>query len=662
MKKFKRFMHYVFLYLRILIIVLIIGVIGLYGYFYFKYKPMIEEEYENILEIVKENPLEDKVYKEASIIYDVYGNKIASIGSTETRYLKFEDTPEEVWQAFVAIEERSFWDNPGFDLKGIARVCFRYILTKGSERHGASTITQQLARNIFLNNEVTLNRKTTEILYATAITNTYSKEDIIEYYINHCNYGNNLYGIETAAYTYFRKSVKQLSLSQIAYLCAIPNAPALLNPYEDSTLPLERRDKILRDMEECGYITAQQRDDAIHETITVLPALENNGITNDYMGSYAIMCTIEYFMRRDGFEFRTRFEDIQDYQTYIAGYNEAYANAKDELSQYGYSIFTSLDGIAQSRLQMEVDEVLSFDDSLNPNTGLYDLQGSATIVDNSTGKVVAIVGGRSLLTSTLSYSLNRAFQIYRQPGSSIKPLIVYAPALMNGYNANSSLMDIDIQKVKTAKSKSEIDNLKGSYVSLKTAVKYSNNGCACYLLNKIGTTYGMGFLHDMNFEKIMKSDDESVISALGGMSYGTNTMEMASAYRALAMQGNYLPSTCILSIQSSRGTELYEEPQEKQVYSPEASKEMTQIMKSVVSGGTASSMRWSSVSDVEACGKTGTTNDCKDGWFCGYTPYYTIAVYVGMMNQRKLKEWKAALIRPKSGKAGCWQCFLMKKN
>ncbi len=582
---------------------------------------------------VNESVREDFIPSNVSYIYDKDGNEIAKLSMSEKNvYLKFRDLPKDAVNAFVAVEDRAFWENRGYDLKGIFRAIWEAVRSKGDTLNGASTITQQLARKIYLSNEISLERKIKEIMAAAELTKQYTKAEIMEFYVNNCCFANNIYGIEAAAQIYFGKSAKDLTLSQTAYLCAIPNRPAYYDPFKSKKRAIKRRNKILQDMHECGYINDQELSQAKGEKIKIRAKEESlGGRVNNYQTTYATDCAVRYLMGQRGFLFRYHFNTHEEYKEYLEGYQECYADIKEELYVKGYKIHTSLDSQAQDALQSIVDNSLNMDISVG-DSGMYDFQGALTAIDNSTGKVAAIIGGRSQEGFLDRYTLNRAYQSYRQPGSSVKPLIVYLPALMKGYSADSTLKNIDVSAAKKSKA---VSALGGYGVSLRQAVEQSKNGCAYWLSNEIGVPYGLSFLKEMKFDRIVP-EDETLSSALGGLTYGVTTEQMAGAYAAIVNQGKYREPTCIQSISDIDGNSLYEDAQEKAVYDRSAASEMIDILKGVLLRGTAASMKWGLTSGVEAAGKTGTTNDSKDGWFCGFTPYYTISVWVGYDAPKRL--------------------------
>lgn len=609
------------LFIFCVIALIILTVVG--GY---KFYPMYTDYKEQIKDVVASSTPKDFRLQEPSFIYDANGDVLAKLtGDEDSSYLSYDEIPEYATNAFIAIEDRNFWENSGIDLKGIIRVGLNYFRTDGTEVHGASTITQQLARNRFLTREVSIERKAKEILIALDLTKKYTKEQIIEFYINDINFANTYYGLQAASRGYFGKNANELSLSQIAYLCAIPNSPTYYNPYNHPENAIKRRDKILADMKMLGYITEWQYQEAVSETITV----QKTGYDlRNYETTYAIDCAVRYLMKMNGFDFQYGFQNNDDYNAYKQRYDEAYNQGRDELYTGGYNIYTSLEPDKQRILQETIDSVLTFDNTTADN-GIYALQGAATVVDNRNNRVVAIVGGRSQETNT--YTLNRAFQSYRQPGSTIKPIIVYAPALDNGYTSNSLVKNIRVEEAKVKGA--DVKSLSGNTMTLREAVVRSRNGAAWWVYDDITPTLGMSYLTKMRFDHIVPSDYYPA-AALGGFTYGATTEEMAGAYSALADRGIYKEPTCLMKLVNNKGEDVFKEYEAIEVYKENTAIVMVDILKGVIKSGTARSMGWKS--NIEAAGKTGTTNSSKDGWFCGMTPYYSMSVWVGYDQPRML--------------------------
>lgn len=592
---------------------------------FFKVYPTFDEWNKYAERVATSINKDDFNINESSQIFGADGELLATVKEdADTSYLTYKQIPQYAIDAFVAVEDRSFWTNPGYDIKGIASALLSSIKS-GDDARGASTITQQLVKNTYLTSERSIERKVKEILISRAITKQFSKREIMEFYINDVCYANGIYGLAGASKAYFNKDVKDLSLSQIAYLCAIPNRPSYYDPYKNPDNALERRDKILEDMCECGYISQAEMVKAKAEPITIERPTQ---AFNNYETTFAVDCAIKYLMKLDGFNFKYEFKDDDAYNDYHTNYNEVYAEMRHKLYTGGYKVYTTLNTEVCNNLQAVLDEHLAFDDSVNAETGIYELQGAITCIDNTTGKVIGVVGGRSQEMESQTYSFNRAYQSYRQPGSTFKPIAVYTPAMMSEYNYTPDTIVHNIDVTTAKKTGVDAQKLGGTSMTLRSAVENSKNGVAWQVFDKITPKYGMEFVTDMQFSNICK-DDYYDSSALGGLTYGATTVEMASAYATLANHGDFREPTCISSIKNNKGKEIYEEYESKEIYTDKAADDMVDILEGVLTRGTASKLKWGSSSDIQAFAKTGTTNDSKDGWLCGATPYYTISVWVG---------------------------------
>lgn len=609
-------------FLAFFVFIVVFGII-----FAVKFVPVgmeYSEEAKNMVAVSTEDTFKSQL---TTYIYDSAGKELVKLkGDKDIIYKQSSEIPDYVKEAFVSVEDRKFYTHKGIDLKGIARILYRFVVTKGDEMHGASTITQQLARNVFLSHEVSIERKLKEMFLAMELEKKYTKDELLEYYINSIYFGNGYYGIGAAAIGYFNKDIAECSLSEMAFLCAIPNNPTLYDPVKHLDNVRKRRDKILEDMEEMGYLSSVECKEAKGETITLN---RHETVTeSNYMTSYAIDCAVRVLMKKDNFTFRYDFESEKDYKTYNEEYGEAYNTAKYKLVTGGYRIYTSLDKEVQELVQRQVDEVLSF--NTEEENGLLSLQGAATVIDNRTGRVIAIVGGRSEQDGLQSGALNRAYQSHRQPGSSFKPLVVYTPAFMNGYTPNTSVED---KKIKDGPS-----NSNGKYsgkVKIRYAVEQSKNVVAWNIFEELGVSNCLNYVKDMHFTQIVKQD-ETLASSLGGLTYGVTSVEMAGAYCTLVNNGIFREPTCIVSMADKDNKELYEFDEGVQVYSSLAAQTMIDVLEGVITKGTAKNIGWKNNLMV-AAGKTGTTNDNTDGWFCGVTPYYTVTTWVGYDTPKTLK-------------------------
>ena len=576
------------------------------------------------LEAVENSTIEDMQGQRVGTIYDADGGIIAELKNERNiRYLTSEEIPQTVKDAFVSIEDKRFYKHNGVDFFALTRAVTK-LINKDAITQGGSTITQQLARNVFLTHEVSWQRKVKEMFIAWELEKKYTKDEILEFYVNNIFYANNCYGIESASQKYFGKTISECSISEVAFLCAIPNSPSRFDPLENKENTLERRDVILDAMYDNDKISKEEYEAALAETITV----DSHSTTYEqsWAKSYVIHCVVEEMMAADGFEFQYDFEQVTDREDYEELYDDKFAEYREKLYLSGYQIYTSIEPEQQTALQNAIDVKLEEYNTKNTN-GSYALQCAATCIDNETGLVTAIVGGRS--QEDVSYDYNRAYLSSRPPGSAIKPLVVYTPLLERGYTANSIVND--------TKDPEGPKNSNGQYsgnISLRTAVEKSKNTVAWAKFNELGAETAMQYLLEMKFTDIMPQDYTGS-SALGGFTRGASTLEMSAAYTTLANGGVYRRPTCIIRVEDSYGNVVFEpKAEEKQVYEASAAEAMTDILEGVMTNGTA---KGQGLERMPSAGKTGTTNENKDGWFAGYTPYYTTSIWVGYDSPRWLK-------------------------
>lgn len=604
----------------LLVVFLLIGVIG--GYFiYEKFGKKLLAYREEAIELVENSSEKTFRQDETSIVYDTNGKKLREVtGEKEVYYKTYDEIPAYFVEAMVSVEDRRFYEHHGVDYEGIARAAYILFKNDGNITQGASTITQQLARGVFLTNEVSYERKIKEIFIAWELEKKYTKQEILEYYLNTIFFSNGYYGIGAAAKGYFNKDLDELSVSEVAFLCSIPNSPTYYDPRRNYDHTIDRRNKILKDMYKQGYLNDVELQMALDEDIKLA---EPEQISHDYIETYTNFCATEALMKAAGFEFQYKFDTIEEQQAYNKQYREAYDTYYATLYTGGYQIYTSFDPDKQKMLQDTVDEVLSVDEEKNTDTGIYNLQGAATCIDNSNGRVVAIVGGRTQ-NEIKGYSLNRAYQSARQPGSTIKPLIVYTPQLERGYTPSTVVDDTDFQDSNMP------ENSGRSYsgmTSLAAAVAASKNVVAFRLFEQLTPEVGADYLLNMDFNYLTIEDRHNMAACLGGLTYGATTVEMASGYSTIENDGEFRKPSCIVSITDAQGNVIVDDKIEsKQVYELNASRMMTSMLQGVFTGGTASGL---GIPGMSCAGKTGTTDNNNDGWFCAYTPYYTTSVWVG---------------------------------
>ena len=554
-----------------------------------------------------------------TVIYDKNGDQLCTMkASKDMYYIDFDNIPSVLADSFVVMEDRDFYNHSGIDIKAIIRAI---IANRKSDTivQGASTITQQVAKNVFLSQEVTWERKIKEIFLAWELEKMYSKEQILEFYLNNIYFSNGYYGVEAAAKGYFGKSVSELSVSEQAFIAAIPNNPTKYNPLTNYDATLSRRNLILKELRDADYIDSMTYNTAVEEDIVVTGSGEKVSTKNNSVETYARHCATEELMKYYGFVMRNNFDSEDEYNEYEDRYQQYYSSCQQMLINGGYTVYTSIDPDAQEALQNSIDKNLAGYTTVGDD-GVYEFQGAATCIDNSTGNVVAIVGSRSQELD--GYTLNRAYQSYRQPGSSIKPIVVYTPYLQQGNTPDTIVTDEKID--------GGPNNADGSYagqMTLRTAVMKSKNTVAWKIYrDDITPKMGIGFLLNMGFHRVWMDKSTNAV-ALGGFTYGVSTEEMAGAYATIINDGMYRQPTCVTKITNTSGRAIVDtSDREVRVYDTNSCRMMTDMLRSVVTGGTGVGAE---PSNAIVAGKTGTTNGNKDAYFCGYSQYYTMAVWTG---------------------------------
>ena len=611
-----------------IIIALLLAIVVIGGVLiYMKYGKKLIAMESDAKKIVSKSTMETFRQNETSIIYDANGNIMSKLkGEKDVYYIKYSDIPQVAVDAITSIEDKNFFKHKGYDLKAIIRAGLAYIKNKGVITQGGSTITQQLARNIFLSFEESWQRKAREIFIAIELEKKYTKKEIMEFYLNNIYFANGYYGIQSASLGYFGKGVNSLSLSQITFLLSIPNSPTRYNPYENIEGTLARRDRILDQMVLDGKISEAEASKAKSEEIKLkAPKVEKSS----YALTFALDRAVKALMKSEGFNFRYSFNSDEERKAYNENYSEVYSSCQTRLYSGGYRIYTSIDPEKQKLLQDTVDGGLSVS-SEKSKSGIYSLQGAAVTIDNSSGRVVAIVGGRSQKLKGSTF--NRAYQSFRQPGSTIKPLIVYTPAFEQGYTPESMVKDEKIEGGPV-----NADGVFSGNMTVLDALAKSKNTVAWKLFTEISPAIGIGKLLDMGFSAIADTDYYPS-AALGGFTKGVNAVEMASAYAAIENGGEFREPTCIMKMTDSSGNDIvadgfYQKGTSKYIYDENACKMMITCMEAVMTKGTGVGGK---LATMPCAGKTGTTNDSKDLWFVGFTKYYTTSVWVGYDIPRSL--------------------------
>ncbi len=623
-KKYRGF--WIFFKVQLLLLLLIAGA-AIY-YFAGGYAQTIADLKADADLLAAKSSLETFRKGETGLVYDSKGKLLKAYkGEKDSYYIEYKDIPEIVVKTFVAVEDQKFYKHQGVDYLAILRAVIAMV-RNGEVTQGGSTITQQLARTVFLSMEKTWERKMEEIFIARNLEDKYTKSQIMEFYLNNIYFGNGYYGIQAAANGYFSKNIDQLDLSQVVFLCAIPNNPSLYDPVNHKKNTLSRRDRMLTTMHDQGVISLSASKEAKEEKIKL--KRQKSIAKNDYVETFVNYCAIRALMKQNGFEFQYYFDSSKEEKKYNKEYKKAYRDAQSSLYTSGYRIYTSINMKQQEKLQDAIDVGLSGFQDVN-DEGVYKLQGAGVTIDNTTGYVTAIVGGRTQQFE--GYTLNRAYQSFRQPGSAIKPLLVYTPMLERGYTPDTVVVDEPIPD-----GPSNANGMFQGAMTMRDAVKKSKNTIAWKLFEELTPTAGLSYLKAMNFARI-DPEDERLPAALGGFTIGVSPLEMAAGFATLQNDGCYREPTCIIKIEDTQGNLIYtsetENEKEKnkkdqaegiRIYKSNAARMMTNMLQTVMMEGTASGL---GLGDMPSAGKTGTTNDNKDGWFAGYSRYFTTSVWVG---------------------------------
>ena len=584
-------------------------------------------------------------------IYDKNDQLIGLINAGHYEYVPISQISMNLQNAYIAQEDRRFKSHTGVDWIATFRAGLALIKNRGEITQGGSTITQQVVKNTYLTQEQSFTRKIVEILLAPEIEKKYSKADIMEFYCNTNFYGNHCYGVEAASRYYFGKDASDLESYEAAVLVGISNSPTAYNPVRNPEASLKKRNDVLHSMLEVGYLSEDAYESAISQPLSIVQE-EGEGSNENYMSSYAIHCAALALMKLDNFQFQYIFKDKSDYDTYMENYQATYTEKADDIRTGGYRIYTTLDQDLQTALQSQLDNVLSPYTELQDN-GKYALQGAGVIVDNMTNSVVAVVGGRG--TEDV---YNRAYLSARQPGSTIKPLIDYAPAFDTGEYYPARL-------VNDHKWENGPSNSGGSYygnVSVREALNRSLNTVAWQILTDIGVDYGLNYLGEMEFQKLTYIDNGVPSLSIGGFTNGVRVVDMAKAYSTLANGGVYNDQTCIRRIDHEHNGELTKnlKAHSQVVYQQDSAYMLTDILKGTLTEAYGTGYGLALENDMPAAGKTGTTNSSKDTWFCGYPRYYTTAIWVGYDTPRAMpgiygktyagKIWKQVMDQIHEGK------------
>ncbi len=523
-------------------------------------------------------------------IYSLEKTLLAELYTQRRDPVPINQIPAYLQKALIATEDRQFYEHSGIDIKGILRAVIHDLIA-GEFVQGASTITQQLSKTLFLTRDKTIERKIKEAFLALQLERRYTKDEILELYLNQVYFGSGAYGVESAARTYFGKSVRQLDLAQCALIAALPKAPSVYSPLVNPALSVRRRDIVLKQMLDTGIIAPDQYEQAIHETY-IAPQNQTNGTRAPYFADYV--------------------KNVLEKEIGAA-----------LLYKGGLTVFTTLSFPLQEFAEQASGRGINAVAERMAGNRIKDPDPQCALValDIQTGGILAMVGGKDHRKSRY----NRATDARRQPGSAFKP-IVYAQAIEKGFEQNRLILDAPAAfKGSSPEDVWQPENFSNSYqgeMSLRKALTHSENLPAVRLMEKLGPAGVSAFARSLGIE--------SALSNYLSLALGTsevNLMELTAAYAVFANQGSYVRPYGITDVLGPDGLSIWRPKMEKRaVMSRTGAAIVTDMLQGVISEGTG---KKAGVIHHPVAGKTGTTNQCRDATFIGYSPSIAAGVWVG---------------------------------
>ena len=514
-----------------------------------------------------------------TILYDDKGTEIGTIHAIEDRRpVKLSQVPQNLQNAFIATEDNRFYSHLGVDPKGIARALYAN-LTGGTVSEGGSTITQQLAKNAYLTQEQTFTRKIKEAVLAVWLEYKYSKKEILEMYLNQIYFGRGAYGVQVAAQTYFGKDVSELDLNECAMLAGIPKSPNYFSPLNNYQAAMNRKKVVLDQMQKYNYINSFEANELKTADLTLKKETPESKFAN-YFINYVTDKLVETY-------------------------------GHDAVFKTGLKVYTTLDSNMQKAGEAQIQSIY-----ISRNGEVAQPQGALVSIEPQTGKIKAMVGGRG------TDSFNRATMAERQPGSSFKPF-VFITALEQGYTPDSVISDGPLT-IGGWSPQNYGRNFHGN-VSMRQIAINSFNVSTVRLAQQVGIENVIENAKKLGITSFTPEDTNLVIS-IGGLTHGIIPLEMCSAYATYANNGLRKSPICFDKVTDVYGKELpLPEQTSEQVVSENSAKLLTSMLQDVVSRGTGTGANIGK----EAAGKTGTTDNYRDAWFCGYTPTLATVVWLG---------------------------------
>lgn len=551
----------------------------------------------------------------STIFYDKDGNEIGMAHSGENRtVVHLDDIPYYLQKAFISIEDERFYEHNGIDFKRTAGAILNYVKTFGKGSYGGSTITQQLIKNVTDDRDKSIIRKVREWWRATLLERELSKDQILELYLNTINFGKGAYGVQAASKVYFDKDVKDLTLAECALIAGIPNRPTYYNPFTNMENAKRRQKVILGKMLELGVINQEMYDEALAEEIVVKEGSVKDASKQTYFVDMVIEDVIKDLVEKEKV---TR------------------AVASQMIYGGGLKIYTTMD----QKVQNAIDDIYitNEDETFAAFKNLSEQPESAMVIMNpSNGHIVGIAGGRGEKEGERGF--NYATMAYRQPGSTIKPLSVYGPALNDKVITAASIVSDTALTVNIPGSKPWTpSNWYGYFegnVTIRRAIERSMNIPAVRVLQQIGINRAYQALESVGITTLTKEDLNYSPLSLGGLTKGITVREWTGAYAMIANNGVYNKPISYTKVVDSKGQILLQnKTNAERVMSPQAAFVLKDILRTVVTNGTATNAK---LPNMTAAGKTGSTQENVDKWFVGFTPYYVGGVWVGYDERKEI--------------------------
>lgn len=555
--------------------------------------------------------LDSWVPNQATRIYSSDNKLLARLYVENREFVPITEIPEHLQQATVAIEDARFFNHIGADPKALLRAVVNNIRNKDVYGQGGSTITEQLAKNLFLNQQKTFSRRLQQMMLALKIERRYSKEEILEMYLNEVCYGSGAFGVQAASKLYFHKPACELTLAEAALLAGLPRRPSFYSPFENPDAAKARQELVLHKMVAQGDLTTEEAETAIREKLNIAPRknLGEARIEYPYFTTYAI-------------------------RELVARYGV------DMIYKGGLAVYTTLNTEVQRAAEEAIHEGLK--DRSNRNV----TQGALVCIKTSDGSLLAIVGGRSYRES----QWNRATQSRRQPGSSFKPYL-YAAAMENGFTPNSVIRDSPVSYPGAGGHPWRPKNYDGKYrgsITLRRALATSVNVVAVKLMEQVGVDKVIETARRMGISSPL---DPYLPLALGAS--GITLLEHAGAYCAFATGGLRVEPTTILRVLDHTGRPIDSlVPRVQRVLNPQTAEAVRSMLLTAVESGTGRNAR---IPNYQVAGKTGTTSGGKDAWFMGFTPDLTCGIWMGNDHNERM-------YRPSGGFfcAPVWKKFMVR--